>query len=72
MNEIIFNGINYAPTADFDLLLKAYNAGIEKGLTLKLVMSSRKIFSIMNFQSMKNWRSMVFLQSKWKLQHCIR
>ena len=36
MNEIIFNGINFAPTADFDLLLKAYNAGVEKGLTLKV------------------------------------
>jgi purine-nucleoside phosphorylase len=36
MNEIIFKGINFAPTADFDLLLKAYNAGIEKGLNLKV------------------------------------
>ncbi|MBT2571424.1 purine-nucleoside phosphorylase [Planococcus sp. ISL-110] len=36
MNEIIFKGINYAPTADFDLLLKAYNAGIEKGLNLRV------------------------------------
>ncbi|MCH4827070.1 purine-nucleoside phosphorylase [Planococcus halocryophilus] len=36
MNEVIFNGIDYAPTADFDLLLKAYNAGIEKGLNLRV------------------------------------
>lgn len=36
MNEIIFNGINFAPTANFDLLLKAYNAGVEKGLNLKV------------------------------------
>jgi len=36
MNEIIFQGINFAPTADFNLLLKAYNAGIEKGLNLKV------------------------------------
>lgn len=36
MNEIIFNGVNYAPTANFDLLLKAYNAGKEKGLNLKV------------------------------------
>lgn len=36
MNEIIFKGINYAPTADFDLLLKAYNAGVEKGLNLRV------------------------------------
>ncbi|KGR89585.1 purine nucleoside phosphorylase DeoD-type [Ureibacillus massiliensis 4400831 = CIP 108448 = CCUG 49529] len=36
MNEIIFNGIDYAPTADFDLLLKAYNAGVTAGLNLKV------------------------------------
>lgn len=36
MNEIIFNGIDYAPTADFDLLLKAYNAGVNAGLNLKV------------------------------------
>ncbi|MET0786040.1 MAG: purine-nucleoside phosphorylase [Paenisporosarcina sp.] len=36
MNDIIFNGVNFAPTANFDLLLKAYNAGKEKGLNLKV------------------------------------
>lgn len=36
MNEIIFGGIDYAPTANFDLLLKAYNAGVEKGLNLRV------------------------------------
>lgn len=36
MNEIIFNGLDYAPTADFDLLLKAYNAGLEAGLSVKV------------------------------------
>ncbi|NLY80719.1 MAG: purine-nucleoside phosphorylase [Lysinibacillus sp.] len=36
MNEIIFNGIDYAPTADFDLLLKAYQAGVKAGLNLKV------------------------------------
>ncbi len=36
MNEIIFNGIDFAPTADFDLLLKAYNAGVNAGLNLKV------------------------------------
>ncbi len=36
MNEIIFNGISFAPTADFNLLLKAYNAGMEKGLSLRV------------------------------------
>ena len=36
MNEIIFKGIDYAPIADFDLLLKAYNAGVAAGLNLKV------------------------------------
>ncbi len=36
MTEVIFNSVNFAPTADFDLLLKAYNAGKEKGLNLKV------------------------------------
>lgn len=36
MNEIIFNGIDFAPTANFDLLLKAYNAGLKTGLNLKV------------------------------------
>lgn len=36
MNDIIFNGLDYAPTADFDLLLKAYHAGVAAGLHLKV------------------------------------
>jgi len=36
MNEIIFKGIDYAPTADFDLLLKAYKAGEAAGLNLRV------------------------------------
>lgn len=36
MNEIIFDGIDYAPTANFDLLYKAYNVGLEKGLNLQV------------------------------------
>lgn len=36
MNRIIFDHINYAPIADFDLLSKAYQVGIEKGLELKV------------------------------------
>ncbi|MDQ0155085.1 purine-nucleoside phosphorylase [Robertmurraya andreesenii] len=35
MNRFIFGGIDYAPTADFELLRKAYEAGVEKGLHLK-------------------------------------
>ncbi|AOV07692.1 MULTISPECIES: purine-nucleoside phosphorylase [Sporosarcina] len=36
MNNIIFDDITYAPIADFDLLLKAYQTGIEKGLNLRV------------------------------------
>ena len=37
MNRLNFGGgIDYAPTADFDLLRKAYDAGIQKGLNLKV------------------------------------
>ncbi|MCM3588029.1 purine-nucleoside phosphorylase [Mesobacillus maritimus] len=35
MNRLTFGGVDYAPTADFDLLLKAYQAGQDKGLNLK-------------------------------------
>ena len=36
MNKLLFDGIDYAPTADFNLLKKAYDTGIEKGLNLKV------------------------------------
>ncbi|XKE93333.1 purine-nucleoside phosphorylase [Metaplanococcus flavidus] len=36
MNSIIFGNVSYAPTADFNLLLRAYNAGVEKGLNLRV------------------------------------
>lgn len=36
MNRMTFGGIDYAPTADFELLKNAYDAGIEKGLHLKV------------------------------------
>lgn len=47
MNEIIFNGIDYAPIANFDLLLKAYNAGLAAGLNLKVgnVMTADMFYS---------------------------
>ncbi|WP_338776549.1 purine-nucleoside phosphorylase [Metabacillus sp. FJAT-52054] len=35
MNRITFGGVDYAPTADFDLLKRAYDAGIAKGLQLR-------------------------------------
>lgn len=36
MNRMVFGGIDYAPTADFDLLKKAYDTGTEKGLALRV------------------------------------
>lgn len=36
MNRLTFGGIDYAPAANFDLLKRAYDAGIEKGLNLKV------------------------------------
>ncbi len=36
MNRLTFGGVDYAPTADFDLLKKAYDAGVQKGLNLKV------------------------------------
>lgn len=36
MNRLTFNGIDYAPAANFELLKNAYDAGIEKGLNLKV------------------------------------
>ena len=36
MNRLTFGGIDYAPTANFDLLRKAYDAGVAKGLQLKV------------------------------------
>jgi purine-nucleoside phosphorylase len=35
MNRNTFGAVDYAPTADFHLLLNAYNAGVAKGLNLK-------------------------------------
>ncbi|WP_394218544.1 purine-nucleoside phosphorylase [Halobacillus trueperi] len=36
MNRMVFGGIDFAPTADFNLLKNAYDAGIDKGLKLKV------------------------------------
>src|SRR5690625_3052327 len=36
MNRIIFNVIDYAPLEDFDLLKKAYDTGVEKGMNLRV------------------------------------
>lgn len=36
MNEILFGGLDYAPIADFDLLLKAYNEANKAGLSVRV------------------------------------
>lgn len=36
INRLTFNGVDYAPTANWELLKKAYDAGMEKGLDLKV------------------------------------
>ncbi|RFU66437.1 purine-nucleoside phosphorylase [Peribacillus saganii] len=36
INRLTFGGVDYAPTADFELLKKAYDAGVAKGLQLKV------------------------------------
>jgi purine-nucleoside phosphorylase len=36
MNRLTFGGVDYAPTANFELLKKAYETGLEKGLNLKV------------------------------------
>ncbi|MBY7143966.1 purine-nucleoside phosphorylase [Virgibacillus sp. NKC19-3] len=36
LNRMVFNGIDYAPLADFDLLKNAYDVGVEKGMNLQV------------------------------------
>ncbi|SEO72050.1 purine-nucleoside phosphorylase [Amphibacillus marinus] len=36
INRMVFGGIDFAPTAHFELLKNAYDAGIEKGLGLRV------------------------------------
>jgi purine-nucleoside phosphorylase len=36
MNRMTFGGVDYAPTANFELLKNAYDAGLERGLNLKV------------------------------------
>jgi purine-nucleoside phosphorylase len=36
INRLTFKGVDYAPTANWELLKKAYDAGMEKGLDLKV------------------------------------
>lgn len=36
MNRLTFPGFDFAPAANFDLLKKAYDAGTEKGLHVRV------------------------------------
>jgi len=36
INRMVFNGIDYAPLADFSLLKDAYDIGVEKGLPMQV------------------------------------
>lgn len=36
MNRLTFGGVDFAPTANFELLKRAYDTGTEKGLNLKV------------------------------------
>jgi purine-nucleoside phosphorylase len=36
MNRLTFGGVDYAPTASFDLLKRAYDVGSQKGMALKV------------------------------------
>lgn len=35
-NRLVFGGVDYAPIADFELLKKAYEAGVEQGLNVRV------------------------------------
>jgi len=56
INKRRFQGMDYAPTANFDLLLEAYNKGKEKGYNIKVgnVLSSDLFYDDTNF-GIKNW-----------------
>ncbi|MEM6429570.1 MAG: purine-nucleoside phosphorylase [Deinococcota bacterium] len=47
MNSVIFNGMDYAATANFDLLLKAHQAAKDKGITARVgsVLSSDTFYA---------------------------
>lgn len=56
INKRRFNGMDYAPTANFELLLKAYNKALEKGVNVKVgnVLSSDLFYDDTN-GSIKLW-----------------
>lgn len=58
INKRRFQGMDYAPTANFDLLLEAYNKGKEKGCNIKVgsVLSSDLFYDDTNTGfGAKNW-----------------
>ena len=36
MNSLVFKGMDYAPTADFQLLMRAYNKAVESGMNVRV------------------------------------
>ncbi|MBE6049681.1 MAG: purine-nucleoside phosphorylase [Clostridium sp.] len=56
INKRRFKGLDYAPTANFDLLLKAYNKAVEKGANVKVgsVLSSDLFYDDTD-QSIQMW-----------------
>ncbi|MDV4150588.1 purine-nucleoside phosphorylase [Clostridium sp. AL.422] len=57
INNRRFLGMDYAPTANFDLLLEAYNIGKEKGLNIKAgnVLSSDLFYDDTNVGGLNLW-----------------
>ena len=58
INRRRFQGMDYAPSANFDLLLEAYNKGKEKGANIKVgnVLSSDLFYDDTNMSfTAKNW-----------------
>lgn len=57
INNRRFLGMDYAPTANFDLLLEAYNKGKEKGLNIKVgnILSSDLFYDDTNVGGLNLW-----------------
>lgn len=57
INNRRFLGMDYAPTANFDLLLDAYNKGKEKGLNMKVgnILSSDLFYDDTNVGGLNLW-----------------
>ena len=55
LNKVLLDDVSYAPTADFDLLYKAYNAGKEAGLNLRVgnVFTADLFYNLNNLQKIQ-------------------